>query len=271
MIRLRAVARLLALAGLAALLTACGAPAPAAPLTVFAAASLRDALPAAAAAWPGGAGVAPEYNFGGSQALLAQLRQGAPADVFAAADQQTMDAAVAAGLVEAPQVFARNSLVVVFPHDNPAHIRALADLARPGLKLVLAAPSVPAGAYTLQALDRFAADPAYGPAYRRAALANVVSQEDNVRQALAKVQLGEADAAVVYGTDAQAAAGGPNGVGALAIPDRYNVLARYYIAVVKSARRPAAARAFLDYTVSAPGQAALARFGFLPATAAAVP
>jgi molybdate transport system substrate-binding protein len=199
------------------------------------------------------------------------LQQGARADVFAAADQQTMDSAVAAGLVDAPQVFARNSLVIVFPHDNPAHIRALADLARPGLKLVLAAPSVPAGAYTLQALDRLAADPAYGPAFRRATLANVVSQEDNVRQALAKVQLGEADAAVVYGTDAQSATGGAKGVGVLAIPDQYNVIARYYIATVKGARQPAAARTFVAYAVSAPGQAALARFGFLPATAAAMP
>src|SRR6476661_6500603 len=145
MTRLRVIARLLAFAGLAALLSACRAAsgAPTAPLTVFAASSLRDALPAVAAGWPGGAGVAPEYNFGGSQALVAQLRQGAAADLFAAADQQTMDTAV------------------------------------------------PAGAYTLQALDRLAADPAYGPAYRQATLANVVSQEDNVRQALAKVQLGE--------------------------------------------------------------------------------
>src|SRR5690349_12317281 len=137
-------------------------------LTIFAASSLQEAMTALGKDWQAAHSgmAAPQYNFGGSQALLAQLQQKAPADLFAAADKKTMDGAVAAGLVEAPYPLARNSLVVVVPHDNPGHITALADLARAGLKIVLADKTVPVGNYTLQMLDKLAGDPAYGADFK---------------------------------------------------------------------------------------------------------
>jgi molybdate transport system substrate-binding protein len=279
--RLRAAWVILLLA--CGLLTACG-PAVGTPqaatsgaggLTIFAASSLQEAMTALGKDWQAAhTGVAaPQYNFGGSQALLAQLRQGAPADLFATADKPTMDGAVAAGLVESPYPLARNSLVVVLPHDNPGHITALADLARPGLKIVLADQTVPVGNYTLQVLDHLAADPAYGADFKRGVLANVISQENNVRQVLAKVQLGEADAGVVYGTDAQAAnnavGGSAQPVVTVPIPDTANVIAVYYVAVVKGGAQAEGARVFLTYATGAGGQAVLGQFGFLPAGATA--
>jgi molybdate transport system substrate-binding protein len=246
-------------------------------LTVFAASSLQESMMALGNDWRAAhPGPAEQYNFGGSQALLAQLRQGAPADLFATADKPTMDGAVASGLVESPYPLARNSLVVVVPHDNPGHITALADLAHSGLKIVLADKSVPVGNYTLQMLDTLAGDPAYGADFKRKMLANVISQENNVRQVLAKVQLGEADAGVVYGTDAQAAnhaaGGSAQPVTTVPIPDTANVIAVYYVAVVKGGARADAARAFLAYATGDGGQAVLGQFGFLPAAAtAAVP
>jgi molybdate transport system substrate-binding protein len=270
------------------LLTACGTSGPsvagntpqagtsgAGGLTIFAASSLQEAMTALGTDWqaahPGSA--APQYNFGGSQALLAQLQQQAPADLFAAADKKTMDGAVAAGLVESPYPLARNSLVVVVPHDNPGHVTALADLARPGLKVVLADKTVPVGNYTLQMLDKLAADPAYGAEFKRGVLANVISQENNVRQVLAKVQLGEADAGVVYGTDAQAANNAAGGsaqpVATIAIPDAANVIAVYYVAVLKDSAHAQDARAFLAYVAGDGGQVVLGQFGFLPAAATA--
>jgi molybdate transport system substrate-binding protein len=270
------------------LLTACGTSGPpvagntpqagtsgAGSLTIFAASSLQEAMTALGTDWQAAhpRSAAPQYNFGGSQALLAQLQQKAPADLFAAADKKTMDGAVAAGLVESPYPLARNSLVVVLPHDNPGHITTLADLARPGLKVVLADKTVPVGNYTLQMLDNLAADPAYGADFKRGMLANVISQENNVRQVLANVQLGEADAGGVYGTDAQAANNAASGssqpVATVTIPDSANVIAVYYIAVLKDAAHAQDARAFLAYVAGDGGQAALGQFGFLPAAATA--
>lgn len=241
-------------------------------LIIFAASSLNEALTAAQAPFqaghPGVAGLA--FNFAGSQQLVAQLQQGAPADVFASADKATMDKAVAAVLIDgAPRELARNRLIVVLPNDNPGHILTLKDLARAGVKLALADPSVPVGAYTVQVLDKLAADPAYGPAFKTQVLANVVSRENNVRQVLSRVQLDAVDAGVVYGTDAQAASVGATGsvppVTVLDIPARYNVTAAYYIAPVKGAPHAAAAQTWISYLLSDPGQAILAQYGFVRA------
>jgi molybdate transport system substrate-binding protein len=133
----------------------------------------------------------------------------------------------------------------------------LRDLANPGLKLVLADKSVPAGNYTLQALDKLSADPAYGGDFKERVLANVVSYESNVRQVLSKVELGEADAGMVYATDARAAK-----VDTIEIEDKYNVLARYYIAPLKDASHPDAAKRFIEYTLSEEGQRTLESYGF---------
>jgi molybdate transport system substrate-binding protein len=246
-------------------------PAGAAVLSVFAASSLQDGFTEAGksfgAANPGAGGV--QFNFAGSQTLVTQLAQGAPADVFASADKATMDKAAAAGvIVGAPQELARNVLVVGLPGDNPAHIAALQDLARPGLKIALADPSVPVGNYSLQALDKLAADPAYGAPFKQQVLANVVSHETNVRQVLTRVQLGEADAGIVYSTDALAPQTGGSlaPVKTLAIPDRYNVVAVYYVAAVKGAPHAAAAQAWITYLLSDAGQAVLTKYGFLRAS-----
>lgn len=210
------------------------------------------------------------FNFQGSQALVAQMQQGAPADVFASADKATMDKAAQAGLIEgAPKELLRNMLVVVLPNESAAALATLKDLAKPGVKISLADPSVPVGKYSLQVIDRLAADPLYGAGFKKALLDNVVSRENNVSQVLTRVQLGEVDAGIVYTTDAQNAnapsAGGARPVRTLAIPEKYNVTAVYYIGAVKGAAHPQAALAWINYVLSGEGQAILAKYGFSPA------
>lgn len=207
------------------------------------------------------------FNFQGSQALVTQLQQGAPADVFASADRANMDKAVTAGLINGnPRELARNLLTIVLANEDPGNITGLKDLARPGVKLSLADPSVPVGKYSLEALDNLSADPTYGVGFKQAVLNNVVSRENNVRQVLSRVQLGEVDAGIVYVTDARAAMASTYGsvppVKTLAIPEKHNVAATYYIATVKGAAHPEAGRAFLDYVLSVEGQAILEKHGF---------
>ncbi|HEY0071637.1 MAG TPA: molybdate ABC transporter substrate-binding protein [Chloroflexia bacterium] len=212
------------------------------------------------------------FNFQGSQSLVTQMQQGAPADVFASADKANMDKAASSGLTNGTaRELARNLLAVVLPGENFGKITSLKDLARPGVKLSLADPSVPVGKYSLEVLDKLSADPAYGAGFKQAVLNNVVSRENNVRQVLSRVQLGEVDAGIVYGTDARAANASATGsvppVKTLAIPEKYNVIAAYYIAAVKGAAHPEAGSAFVSYTLSAEGQAVLEKYGFTRASA----
>jgi molybdate transport system substrate-binding protein len=246
-------------------------PAPPAPsmLTVYAAASLTDAFRelgrALEAHHPG---LTVQFNFAGSQQLALQIEQGAPADVFASADQRWMSYASEKGLVEgASAIFARNRLVAILPRTNPARIGGLPDLARRGIKLVLAAEAVPAGKYSRDALERLGAAPGFPPEYARRVLASVVSQEENVKAVVAKVQLGEADAGLVYRSDVTPSVS--RYVRVLTIGDPYNVIASYPIAVLKGARNAEAARWFVELVSSAPGQQTLQRHGLLPAAAAA--
>jgi molybdate transport system substrate-binding protein len=224
-------------------------------LTVFAAASLREVFEdlgrAHEARTPG---LTVRLSFAGSQELRVQIEHGARADVFASADLEHMAALEEAGRVEAPRIFARNAPVVVVPADNPAGLAAFADLPR-ARRVVLGAPAVPIGAYTERILDRAGAD------FKRRVLARVVSRELNTRQVLAKVALGEADAGVVYRTDAAAA----TRVRAIPIPDDLNVLADYPVAALKDAPQAAAAGAFVDLLLSPEGQKRLAAAGFLVA------
>jgi molybdenum ABC transporter molybdate-binding protein len=238
-------------------------------LSVFAAASLKESFTEAGqkfkVANPNVTSV--QFNFQGSQQLVAQLQQGAPGDVFASADKANMDRAVQAGLIDgAPRELVRNLLTVVLPNDNPGNVQTLQDLARPGLKISLADPSVPVGNYSLQVLDKLSADPIYGANYRQKVLDNVVSREDNVRQVLTRVQLGEVDAGIVYVTDAMAANSGSGGsvqpVQILQIPEQYNVVAIYYIGAVKGAAHPEAAQAWINYMLSDEGQSLLEKYGF---------
>ena len=208
-------------------------------------------------------GVTVLFNFAGSQQLAQQINEGAPADVFASANQKQMQAVIDAGQVSADrvQIFARNRLVVIIP-AGVNWITSLADLAKPGLKIVLAAAEVPVGQYSLTFLDKASADPAYGADYQDRVLANVVSYEDNVKAVLAKVALGEADAGIVYLSDLSGENAGK--VNRLEIPDDLNVIAEYPIAPLASSPSPDTAQALIAYILSPEGQAILQKYNFQP-------
>jgi len=233
-------------------------------LTVFAAASLTGAFgdigKAFEAANPG---VAVTFNFAGSQALRTQIEQGATPDVFASADHKNMDPLVQENLVAAggAKDFATNLLVVILPPGNPANVQTLSDLTRAGLKIDLADSSVPVGNYARQVLTNMSKDPTYGADYSDKVLANVVSNETDVKAVVSKVDLGEADAGIVYVTDAAAAPG----LKSIPIPADYNVIAQYPIATLAASPNPDLASAFVDYVLSADGQAILNKWGFAPA------
>ncbi len=233
-------------------------------LTVFAASSLSDALTEIAAAFKkANPGVEIVFNFGGSSTLAAQLANGAPADIFASANDKQMEAARQAKRIAGePKTFARNRLILIVPADNPAKIGSLRDLAKPGIKLVVAAPNVPVRDYTNTMLDRLVNVPEYGTAYKTAFLKNVVSEEDNVRQVSAKVALGEADAGIVYQSDVTPDIA--RKVLTLTIPDVYNTIATYPIALTDNSANPALAQAFIDYVLSYEGQDVLEKWGFVP-------
>lgn len=233
-------------------------------ITVFAAASLTDAFNEIGDKFKQqNPGVTFDFNYAGSQQLRTQLEQGATADVFASANTKEMNTAIQSGVVVSgtQKTFARNRLAVIVPKDNPGAVNELKDLARPGLKIVLAVPSVPVGGYTLTSLDKMNAD--FGATFSQTVLSNVVSQEDNVKQVVAKIQLGEADAGMVYSSDVTPDAA--EKVTKIEIPDQYNVLATYPIAVLKAAPQADLAAKFIDYVLSADGQATLAKWGFIPA------
>jgi molybdate transport system substrate-binding protein len=228
-------------------------------LNVFAAASLTDAFNEMATAFTAqneGAEVA--FNFAGSSTLATQITQGAPVDVFASADTTQMQVVVDAGLVSGePIIFTRNRLAVITPRDS--EIMTLEDLAEPGVLLVLAEASVPAGKYSREILEKLGTT--YGTDFSENVLANLVSEEPNVRQVATKVELGEADAAIIYVTDAALL----GDIRTIEIPDDANVIATYPIAVVSSSTGAELARAFVDFVLSQEGQAVLSKYGFLPA------
>ena len=232
-------------------------------LTVYAAASLSQAFGEMGQAFEAAnPGVRVKFNFAAAQTLQGQIAQGAPADVFASASGTIMDAAVTGGFVDraAPQVFVTNSLVVILPPDNPSNVQSLADLAKAGLKVVLADAAVPAGKYARQVLDNMTKDPSFGADFEAQVEANVVSNETDVKQVVAKVQLGEADAGMVYVSDSVAAPG----LKTIEIPDSLNVIAKYPIAPLKKSDHPDLAIRFIGYVLSADGQATLKKWGFTP-------
>jgi molybdate transport system substrate-binding protein len=234
-------------------------------LIVFAAASLTDTFEEIGETFEAeNEGVKVLFNFGGSSTLAAQLDQGAPADVFASANAQQMDVAVATGRVDedAPQIFARSRLVVVVPTDNPAEIESLCDLANEGVKLIVAAPEVPVRTYTDTMLTLMGASPLYGPEWRDTVIGNIVSEEPNVRQVSAKVVLGEADAGVVYISDVTPDI--KEDVMMLVVPDEFNVIATYPIAVINDSASLELAQAFVDFVLSEAGQDILASWNFMP-------
>ena len=255
------MSRGLALAGaLALLLGACGSSgasspsgspgqAPGGNLTVLAAASLTDAFKAEAARFQRDhPPVQVKFSFAGSSTLASQVQQGAPADDFASADEANMKKVQDPGLLlGAPVIFATNRLQIVVAPGNPKHIIGLAGLAGAGVAVDLCQPAVPCGTYAAQALGK------------AGATVKPVSQETDVKGVVIKVELGEADAGIVYATDVMAAGSKVTGID---IPDDQNVVARYPVAVLKVSTNAAAARAFNDFILSSDGQAILRGYGF---------
>lgn len=230
-------------------------------ITIFAAASLKESFEELGRRFQEKrAGAQVEFNFGGSPQLLAQLQQGAPAEVVAFADDINMKKAQDAGLIAGePVIFAKNRLTIVVPKQNRAGIQSLADLAKPGVKVVIAHENVPVGRYAREVLQRASQRPEYGSDFAERVSNNVVSEEVNVKQVLAKVALGEADAGIVYVTDVKAAGAE---VEIIAIPDDVNVIACYPIAVAKQARDPQLAQEFVSLVRSEEGRAVLEAHGF---------
>lgn len=222
-------------------------------VTVFAPTSLREAFEDLAKTFESKSGVKVRLNLAGSQELRTQIEGGASADVFVSGDQTHMAALVKAHLVTAPRVFVRNSVVVIVPKGNPAKVGSFDELTK-AKKLAIGVPELPIGAYALQILDKA------GSSFKAKVLANVASREPTARQVLAKVSQGEADAGIVYRTDALA---GKDKVEVVEIPAKVNIVTEYPVAVLAKAPQAAAARAFIDLLLSAEGQKRLAAAGFV--------
>lgn len=247
---------LIALAAATLLIAACGGSAsPTPPSTVggtvevFAAASLTDSFNALGRAFQQAHGdVTVRFNYAGTPTLVTQIEQGAQADVFASADTTNMDRLEAAGYTTGdPRVFAHNLLEIVVAPGNPKRINSLVDLARPGIVYISEAATVPAGKYSLQALQKAGVS------------VTPKSLETDVKSVISKIELGEADAGIVYATDVKAAGSKVTGV---PIADGYNVVATYPLVAVKGSKNAAAANAFVAYVLSPTGQSTLVSFGF---------
>lgn len=237
-------------------------------LTVFAAASLTDAFnelgDTLRRRQPD---LRIDFNYAGSQVLALQIAQGAPADVFASADDRWMAQVRDSGFVTGePRIFARNRLVVIVPKTNPARIARLQDLGRYGVKLVLAAEAVPAGHHAREAITNLAREAGFPADFAQRVLRNVVSNEDNVKAVAAKVQLGEADAGVVYVSDVTPGVAGL--VRRFDVPGAANVIASYPIAALRHGSNPQAAQTFIALVLSPEGQRILRHHGFVPIEAA---
>jgi molybdate transport system substrate-binding protein len=228
-------------------------------LTALAAASLTDAFGELATTFQQqNPGTKVSASFGGSSELLTQIEQGAPADVFASADEDKMDTAVQDDLVNTPQTFARNRPVLIVPKDNPAGIQGLQDLANPGTKLVLAQDGVPIAEYAKKVLNN--ADSEYGGDFEQQVMNNVVSRESDVRASANRVALGEADATFVYVTDVTPDI--KDQVQVIEIPENLNVIATYPIATLKQSSNAELAQKWVDLVLSDEGQGVLEKYGF---------
>jgi molybdate transport system substrate-binding protein len=232
----------LAVAAMLALALPTGS-APATRITVYAASSLTGVFPRIAGA--------PRYSFAGSDQLAAQIRQGAPADVFASASPKQTELLSQDGLLRKPVVFATNKLIVIVPRANPAGIHSVYDLRRRGVKVIVGAPTVPVGAYTRQVLDTLG--------ITAAVISNVVDQEPDVKGIVAKIALGEGDAGFVYKTDARPV---QKRVTTIAIPVWAQPPIRYEIGILKASSHRAAGAAFIKRVTSLRGRRLLVQAGF---------
>jgi molybdate transport system substrate-binding protein len=271
----RAVGRF-AVGALVAILVACSTPAQqpsasapstpgaadAAPLTILGAASLMRALDRIKPAWEAAhPGSTLTISTDSSAALETQIEQGAPVDVFLSADAINPNKLIGKGLTDGGLVnVAGNVLTIVAPTANPGAIQTPADLARSGVKIIAAGDDVPITKYATQVVQKLGGLPGYPSGFAAAYAANVVSKEDNVKALVAKIELGEGDAGIVYVTDARAS----TKVATIAIPAQANVPATYAGVVVRASAHQSAAHAFLDWVAGPDGQAILATFGFQP-------
>jgi molybdate transport system substrate-binding protein len=242
--RIGRVGTILAVAVVIAALLAASGRSQTSPLTIYAAASLTDVFQAF--------DPAQRYSFAGSNTLETQIKNGAPADLFASAAPLNTQRLFAQGLVQRPVTFTSNRLTLIVPRSNPADLHSVYDLKTKPVKLVIAGAAVPVGSYTRTVLRKMGLT---------SVLSKVVSQESDVRAVTGKVALGQADAGFVYVTDARAVA---DQVTLIRIPAWAQPRVRYEIAVVSSSSRQAAAQAWIKKLLSPKGQAALRSYGFLP-------
>ena len=230
-------------------------------ITVFAAASLREAFDAAGPAFSKTTGIAVTFSYGGSDTLAVQISQGAPADVFASANEKQMKKLADAGLLAgAASTFARNRLVVIVPKTNPGNVKTVADLGRPGVKVVLADATVPVGNYARSAFAKASGQNGFPADFADAVEKNVITNELDVKAVATKISLGEGDAGVVYVTDVTAAVAA--NVQVIAFPPGVAPDATYPIAALKAAPNAPAAQAFVAFILH-DGQAYLKARGFL--------
>ncbi len=234
-------------------------------LLVFAAASLTNAFTDLGDAFVlANLGTNVIFNFSNGQQLVQQIDQGAPCDIFAAANVKHMqDAFLTERVTDGMErIFARNQLVIIMPSDNPAQITTLQDLARPGLKIAFGDKATSVGQLSLTFLDQAEQDTSLGTAYKEAVLSNIVSYEETVRAVLTKVALDEVDAGIVFVSDISQ--DDANRVQSIDIPDELNTVVDYPIAMIDDSDNAELARAFLDYVLSDDGQAILEAYGFIP-------
>jgi molybdate transport system substrate-binding protein len=233
-------------------------------LTVFTATSLTGAFSEIGQMYKNETNISVSFNFDGSQALRAQIENGAYADVFASANQKQMKAIENDGLMNNSSIviFTKNKLSLIVPKGNPAKIVNLSDLAKPGLKIVMGTKDVPVGDYALQILSKLSNDSAYGPDYKTKVLANVISQETNVNYVVTKVALGEADVGFAYVSDITEDL--TSKVDKIDIPDEYNVVAQYPMGVLLESKYPVESQEFISRVLSDKGKAVLEKYGFAP-------
>jgi molybdate transport system substrate-binding protein len=232
-------------------------------LTILAASSLTDAFGELGTIFEEqNEGVEVKQSFGASSDLLAQIQQGAPADVFASAAEEEMDTAVKDGLVSgSPEVFVKNREVIMVPKDNPANINSLEDMSRPDIKLVLAQKDVPAADYAVEILGK--ANKEYRPDFEQDVLSNVVSREADVRASVNRVVVGDADATFGYASDYTPDI--RDRVKVITIPPGLNIIATYPVAALKGAKDPDLAHKWVDLVTGKEGQRVLQKWNFEPA------
>lgn len=233
-------------------------------LTVFAAASLTEFLQEAQPLFEKeNPGTEVRLNLAASSRLRIQIEYGGPADVFLSANTRHMDPLVKAKLAGKPSIFAHNRLVIAVPKRNPARIKMPCDLAKPNIKLVIAAAETPIGTYTREAIDKMEASGHYGDDFKARVMANVRSHEPTVKAVVARVNLGEADAGICYSSDITPAI--RENVLTIDIPDAVNIIADYPIAIIARTRHRTLASKFVGFVLSPEGQRLLVKHGFLNA------